>query len=207
MGNRGSHTARSGQEPHTPGGTDANTTPSAWRSVTLPWTARGIERKGTGVQCASAWSFRSTGTPSWSTLHPWRRASILASRSMTRHASFKTLSSTTSRSPLDMRLCKLTTLNLSRSDSGVAGGGSRSCSRTVSWLPITTTVSPSFLRHASQQLVACARHRKTLKSGGSSTPLRRTMSLGCAHAIPVKRCHPSKKPLPRGSLPGWSLLS
>ena len=77
-----------------------------------------------------------------------RRASILASRSMTRHASFKTLSSTTSRSPLDMRLWKLTTLNLPRSDSGVAGGGSRSCSRTVSWLPITTTVSPSFLRRA-----------------------------------------------------------
>ena len=72
--------------------------------------------------------------------------------------------------------------------------------------------SPLLMRLASEQLVACAHQRKTLitEVGGmkkSPTPLRRTMSPGCAHGIRVKKCHPRKKPLPHPCRKGPSLLS
>ena len=58
--------------------------------------------------------------------------------------------------------------------------------------------SPLLMRLASEQLVACAHQRKTLitEVGGmkkSPTPLRRTMSPGCAHGLRVKKCHPRKR--------------
>ena len=138
------------QEPHNPGGTDMDTTPSARRSVT----ARGIERKGTGVQCACAWGTRCTRTPS---------------------------------------------------ESGVGGGGPRSCSRTMSWLLITTTLSPSFLRLASEQLVACAHHRKTLQAEDRPRLSGGTMSPGWAHAIRVKSCHPCQIGAHRERVEIWAL--
>ena len=68
--------------------------------------------------------------------------------------------SSTHQSTVEHNVTVPTALNLPRSGSGVAGGGSRFCSRTMSWLPITTTVSPSSMRLASEQLVACAHNQE-----------------------------------------------
>ena len=87
---------------------------------------------------------RSTSTPPFGNVHGVLDVSgdhTLASRSMIRHASVKALSSTTSRSTLDARLCKLTELNLPRSGYGW---------RRISLLPTDAS---------NNVLVACHNHR------------------------------------------------